>query len=283
VEIVGQGRGKPGERWKIDFIAGLLNDERPDVPGSDRPGIPWGILHAPDVAKTYPSNVIRRADAQFTKLLRTLVDRWIDSGRNAEGIESPPSRDVKAVLAGHSETLFDLLQKWLERNRPLPTLTGPSGRIFIGLHMPRFHGRNRKPEFYARECAFYWFQQLLDSPFCFHVSRCSNPECRRYYFRNRLRKAEIKRGAYCGNCFGAGSVERTRRSREARKKNLVSLAADAWSAWKPARRGLGRQSDWVARNMNRKLRSDLRITGKWVSQNRKTIEAEVERRSNAKG
>jgi len=266
------GESKFGQGGKMRLLGKLLNDER------DRR---WGSLAQPEIAKKYEPNAIRRANAEFTRFLRALADQWIDSGKKSGGTESPLSRDVNAVPAGCSVPLFDLLQAWLERNRPQPKVMRGSGKITVPVRLPSLG--DREPEFYARECAVFWFQELLlESPYSFHLSRCSNPGCRVYYFRSRLLKVEFKRSAYCGKCVGAGSVERTRRSREARKNNLVSLAADSWSAWTSTGRGLGRQSEWVARNMNKKLRSDLRVTGKWVSQNRSDIEKEVERRKRAK-
>src|SRR5579872_5357830 len=99
---------------------------------------------------------------------------------------------------------------------------------------------------------------------------------RQYYVRARLRKADIKRGTHCRDCAGVGSAERTRASRAASKRKLIEHAATLWSEWKPERR-YGSRSKWVAYKMK------AGFTGRWVSQHRVEIEAEVERRAPAKG
>jgi hypothetical protein len=73
----------------------------------------------------------------------------------------------------------------------------------------------------------------------------------------------------------------TLEARERRKSEVVAYAADAWPKWKPRH---GKQSLWVAGEVNRRLRVTGRlITGKWVVQNLGKIEAEIERRKNATG
>jgi len=245
----------------------------------------WGWLSEAETAKHYQPEQVKQADILFTKRLRALVDQWIGSGKDREGIESPLNRNVNAVPTGYTQPLFDVLSAWLNRNMPTPALMR-SGKIAIIAQPPKDrttdeHGlvKFRDPEEYGNECAIFHFKELLDTPGAHRVGRCNNPKCRRYYVRRRLRKAEIKRGTYCGNCTAAGSVERMKRSREARKQRLVSLAADRWDDWKQTRR-YGEKADWVARQMN-KL-SDRAITAKWVTRNRLAIEAEVERRKHAK-
>jgi hypothetical protein len=219
------------------------------------------------------------------KEFRALVEQWIDSGKDSNGIEQPLTRNVRKVPPGYTESLFDVLLAWLGRHTPKPVLTN-SGRIAISLGSPSIseldeNGRVRylDPEHYAKECAIFHFKELLDLAGAHRLARCNNPKCGRYYLRRRLRKAEIKRGTYCGECSGVGSVVRTRASRGVRAQKLVNLAVDVWDQWKPTHR-YGKKSDWVAKQINK--RSDAVITGKWVSQNQRAIESELERRKHAK-
>lgn len=270
----GRRHDKAGQRWELGWIVRLLNG-----------GKHWAGPYAPDIAENYTASQIKQADVQFTDTLRALVDQWIDSGKAKNGIERPLARDIsKAPPAG--ESLFDILHAWLGRNMPTLALQR-NGKIAISSNFPIVWAIPSKamkyddPRDYAKECAIFYLKELLDTPGAHRVSLCKNPECSNpYYLRRRVpRKAEIKRGTYCSNCAGVGSVGRTRISREARKQKLVNLAAEFWDKWKPERR-YGRRADWVATRMN--SRSDSAVTGKWVNQNLEAIELELKRRTNAK-
>src|SRR5882672_1320351 len=89
------------EKIALDRIIGLLNS-----------GKYWGWLDAPITAKNYAPEAILAADATFLATLRTLVDRWIDSGINEDCIEKPSARYVRPASERHSESLFDILYGW---------------------------------------------------------------------------------------------------------------------------------------------------------------------------
>jgi hypothetical protein len=90
-----------------------------------------------------------------------------------------------------------------------------------------------------------------------------------------LSTKKIKRGAYCGKCIGIGAAERTRISRNARKQELIDLAAKVWPLdWKPTPKYKSR-SDWVVAEMKKRKPSVL-ITRKWISQNQQAIEMAVD-------
>jgi hypothetical protein len=195
----------------------------------------WGMLNAPQ-----KSEDVKRGDAVFLKTFRALVNQWIDSGKDGEGIESPLRRNVNEVPGGYEVPLYEVMLGWLNRNLPKPALMR-NGKIAILAQSPKLwttDDRNlvkyRDPEEYARECAIFQFKELLELPGANRLACCNNPRCGRYYLRIRLRKKEIKRGAYCGKCVAIGAVERTKISRNARKQELIELAANVWPPdWKP--------------------------------------------------
>lgn len=273
----GKRHDKKSERFHLDHSVYLLNGGRH-----------WGWLDHSAEPKNFTPQQIKRGNEVFTKAFRALVNQWIDSGKDARGIESPLRRYVNKAPRGYTEPLLEVLRLWLVRNMPKLVLM-QSGKVAIAVQPPNHweldeHGlvKYLEPGKYAKECAIFHFKELLDTPGANRLARCNNPECSRpYYLRRRLpRKAEIKRGTYCGNCAGAGSMKRTKVSREVRRQKLVNLAADSWNDWKPTRLH-GKKSDWVAQQMNKQ--SDSAITGRWISRNLKAIEIEVERRKHAKG
>jgi hypothetical protein len=93
----------------------------------------------------------------------------------------------------------------------------------------------------------------------------------------------IEHGTFCKECKNRGGARRIAASREQRKKEMIGSAADCWLKWKPRH---GKQAKWIAKLVNRELDKHHRIhdpiTGKWVTQNKKSIEAELERRNHAK-
>ena len=278
----GQRHDRRAERLKVQRIASLLNG-----------GHHWGRLAHPLAAQHYAPEMRQQANKAFTKSLCALVDQWIDSGKGSNG-EVPSKRDVNAIPPGYDESLYDVLLAWLRRNMPKTALLG-TGKVGVIDQPPSMlaldaEGRARylslsELKVYARECAIYHFKELLASPSALCLSRCGNPRCAApYYVRARVRKKEIKRGAYCRNCTGVGSAERVRLGRQVQKQMLIELAADVWGGFRPTDRH-PRKVDWVADEIKKRNRAldIVPITGKWVSQNQKAIETEMERRKHAKG
>jgi hypothetical protein len=226
----------------------------------------WGWLAHPLVAKNYSPDAIVRADKVFFEAFRGMVDQWIDSGIDENGIETPPSRYVCGLPHGYSESLFDVLAGWLGRHMPKPMLMS-DGTIGILDQPPSQHGL--EPEIYAREAAIYHLKELLDSPCPHRLARCRNPKCRIYFVRKRERKGSIKRGTYCGNCELIGAAERTRISRRQRKSQLLKAAAEAWPRWKKSNRH-PIKAEWVAQQVNA-VCGGARIHAKWVTQNKNAI------------
>jgi len=196
----------------------------------------------------------------FHHALRGLVDAWIDSGKS-NGVESPHERivprHIQAVLVGYSH-----------RNPVRWDYSASDGglRIYATLRN-RTDDRARA----ALDTASVLFIRLLNWRARARLARCD--ECGTYFLRKRMPKKgmNIKRGSFCPKDKGKGSAKRTNAGRERKRGGLVARAAEFWPKWKPARR-YGERSVWVARQMN------AGITGKWVTQNKKAIEAEVERR-----
>jgi hypothetical protein len=257
--------------WIPNLLAGVLNAP---------PEIPFVWVGPTEIENKYGTQGRRLADAAFMGCLQALVSQWIDSGRDSEGREVPLKRNLSGRFPNSEDSLYETLVTWVTQNvRPSLQRTG---KLVAFDPIPFFPRRD--PESFGREFAIYWFVMLLDCPGAQRLSRCGNLACGGYYARRRVRSVEIKRGAFCPMCSGAGSMVRTRFSRAVRKQQLIKLGADVWRTnWKPTPRH-PKLSEWVVAQMKRKKASiPVTITGKWISQNRKAIEMEVERRKNAKG
>ncbi len=242
------------EKYVLCLVVELLNTGRH-----------WGRLSHPIVAQSYSPDALRRADAAFLTTFRALIDQWIDSGINEDGVETPSSRYVRGLPRGYSESLFNILAGWLGRNMPKPLLSS-DGTIGIVDQPPNHYGL--EAEAYAREQAIYHFKELLASPVPHRLGKCKN--CRTYFARKRERKGDIKRGTYCGNCELIGAAERTRLSRKRRKNQQLDAAAKAWLQWTKSNNHPS-QSEWIAKQVNKQVRSGTQIQAKWVTQNKREI------------
>ena len=254
-----------------DYTVWMLN-------GAD----PWLMRPLRSFAAEYGLSEKQRSGAEIVRHLRALVNQWIDSGKDSHGIEEPSKRNVITVLPDAGERLTDVLQEWIDRHKPSARIMGTGEVAVFDPPIPSLRGV--EPALFAREYAVFWLYKILNSPVAARIARCSNRTCGAYYLRRRVRNSAIKRGTYCVRCSGVGSTVRTNASRERRKQTLINLAADVWPAdWKPTV-GYSKLSDWVAARMKKKKMSPpVEITGRWVTEKRKEIEMEVERRKHAKG
>jgi hypothetical protein len=140
----------------------------------------------------------------------------------------------------------------------------------------------------ARDFAISEFLKFLASSCPQRLFKCDGRRgCGAYFVRTRAPRKEtlIYHGTFCENCKNAGE-DKKRRTEEIRSnlaESLWKLAAHHWPNWNPKIHGQSR-SKWVAEMMNEKLvKKGICKTGKWVTQNRVMIEAEVERKNHAKG
>ena len=258
------------ERFFRGLILDLLNGEETH----------WGILAYPRMPElNLPSeSECEAAAAAFYSRLRAFVDGFILTGIVSEGVEVPSIRRVRAsvdeapIMTSSIDearvVIFDEIQaSWL-RNKPRPLLNG-DGTMAIGANQPRWEGQD--PQLYARDVATYYFQELLSSPLWMRVGKCVNPNCKRYFLRQRQRKTAIKRGSYCGSCKLIGGAERTRVSRERLKQQMLRVAAEGWREWGERERRTDRAA-WVANRVNKRFGKTRFIQPQWVNQNREAIE-----------
>lgn len=190
-----------------------------------------------------------------------------------DGTETPDTRFVRGLSEGYSESLFDILLAWLNRNPPRPALHN-DGKIGIFDQRPAPHGL--APRTYARESAIFFLKELLECPAPWRLGKCKNLQCGTYFARKRARKGILKRGAYCGKCLLIGGAERTRRSRQHRKNQQLDAAAGVWPQWRN-KPNTPNRSGWVASEVNKRFPRWPGIKGKWVTQNSTEILKRVER------
>ena len=208
----------------------------------------------------------KRMRVEFLRVLRSCVNRWIDSGIDTDGTERPHRRHL-------DDLLFDLLEEWKKRNPPLSLVT-EDGIYIIGKRRPQ--PREPLQESLGEDVAVWWFVKLLEDPRRNRVARCANPKCGGFFLRKREPRKELIHGVCCKNCAGIASAERTTNSRNRKRDKFVQRAA-AILIRDTARGGRSRSAAWIAERMNRDVRADLQVTPNKVTRNLSLIDAEVRR------
>jgi hypothetical protein len=256
--------------------------------------------------------------------MRYLADLWIDSGKSGEGenrVDNPSCRNVEYLPPTGTPRIVVKGDYFPAKNDPsrmsLTRFIGwtassfPEGLSISALFYQLIGNEARWPEIhkdgtqtlkelvfgftvenanlsyrdvlhqFGMKVAMYWFARLLDSPFSRLLARCD--DCGTYFAYERAPRTDINGGTHCSNCKKFGSAKRMKSSRDTRTSVLVGFAADVWAEWTPDRRH-GKRSDWVAKQVNKRLRdTETPKTGRWVTTRLQEIEAEVERRKHATG
>ncbi len=224
--------------------------------------------------------LIEQAASARLSTLGSLVDQWIESGKNVDGsgADSPWARNIDWTGESYSTALSVPLSKAIEGGKAQIQLL-KEGRLMVSTHL--LYYKHTDPLLRARELGIGDFISLLEVPTRERLSRCD--ECKKYFVNARAPKKDalILHGTFCGGCKGKGGAIRTVGTRKRRNNRLVMLAAQLWPKWKPSHRS-GTQSIWVANQVNKLLRQgEQPITGKWVTQNRVKIQTEIVGKNNA--
>ena len=283
-----------GERDYPKILATTLNGGWPRNFLGWLAGIPKD--HPPNTRMSGFCNASREtrdaAVKEFLDTLRRLADQWIASGREQLG-EQPWSRNVFWVSDAYQERIDRTLQKFMDRNPP-PHEFGRDGRLarleavsHLWLHKP-VTWPFPEPELgetlaRARDHAISEFQKFLESSCPQRLFKCDG--CGTYFVRARAPKKEtpIYKGTFCETkCKHKGGARRTLESRNRRLLERVGWVADALESWKPTNRH-GPKNEWVLERLNKKLGDGNHKKVNFLTKHRVKIEAELERRRNAKG
>lgn len=205
----------------------------------------------------------------FVKELRSLVDAWIETGRDPSGFgEEPRGRKLLGNLR-------QTVNGWWARNRP-DVLAGESGEpeILMPVHKINFTGNGLliNPLDAVREEAIRWFAWFLNFPHRYRLCKCRL--CEEYYLTQREPRGRIEYGTYCARHRHQASATR---SYEAKHGPAVArrldVAAKYWGKWPKAVGGdAGKRAQWVATKVNIELPKWTPIRRNWVTLHHREIE-----------
>ena len=227
----------------------------------DRPGrfSPAALAALKSTPKAPDTEYVRAADV-FRAQLRELVDEWIESGYDENGVQTPKDRDLEKTPKA-AQTLF----AWIGRS-PIPAEIDD-------------------PVADAKSAATRMFRAItMDSKMYYRISRCT--QCGRYFFWERPkscykpRKDASRAVFYCPACrSSAGPPDRMQTRRDKLDEKWLSAAADALTKWRSSEvlkrkfpsavhyiaermQRYDRKQTWVTRNLNKiEERADLKPKG----------------------
>jgi hypothetical protein len=189
--------------------------------------------------------------------LRTMVDNWIESGR--EGM-------YEDVLKRHlAFELLAALMHWSSTKRPELSFQWWDGSPSLYIQVGRDYNPER-PFQNAWDTAILLFARLLDSPYRYRIAKCRFPGCT-YYYMNRLPRGPFQYGTYCPRHRQSASATRAEsRKRDATHENRVRIAHSLWDTWPPEYRTEKSRRVWLAAELNRKQSKAYKpIQLNWVS------------------
>jgi len=190
--------------------------------------------------------VYQSAQDAFTRTLRNLVEKWVESGRNLRAcFERFPGMERKVTS--------------FLRREPLMLLASTSGPSLVAgpigsLPVQRFPRGKDNPHWHARRQALQVFVELVRHPDCDRLGKCARDVCGRYFF-GRPGQKFCPRPRRCGSILAA--IEATKnRWKENRREKLRRAQAEC-RKWEPR---MGPWKPWVAAQLY-----ELGITTKWLT------------------
>lgn len=195
--------------------------------------------------------------------LRTLVDDWIESGRDGT-FEDPLKRHL-------SEALSSALHHWSFRNGPKLSFKHWSGEP--SLYMPAVRAAETECPFQnAWDNAISLFAQLLDSTYRYRIAKCRAKACT-YYYTDRVPRGPLKYGTYCpAHRQKASAIRAVYRQRNAMNENRLTIAQGLWGHWPPEYRTDRSQKLWLVSEISeRQSKAYPGIKINWVSRHLQQI------------
>jgi hypothetical protein len=265
-------------RWRLDKVLEILaeNISDNDVPlfvTCSHPGGPDLMEYQEMAQRPETMQIVKDS---MSETMRTLVDCWILSGKNTSGTDRPLDRKVNWTSPAFPvplERAFCALITWPGEG-PIEEMQ-PDGKRRLVHYFPRLdnaistmHGVGLGWSYALREhgkrLAMFYFAELLDSPYSYHIARCDG--CKGYFAYERKPRRSISRGTFCKSCPSSASKLRTQAYRDGEREELRALAVKFWPQW--TERKHPNRAFWIAQQMNAKRKAtERRITQKWVSRN----------------
>lgn len=195
-----------------------------------------------------PAREYELASQTFTQSLRLLIDEWLDSGRDENGVEEPHNR--RPGRHGLEALIY------FDQKVPVASSRIENGERMIYLPAERRTNRANgaeNPVYDAKRDALLMFSEFMDRP----ELKARLAKCRRcgiYYLNKRKLAARYEAGTFCAACRSKVSAARSESDRRKERKGLLDvLFAEAWKRSESKRFDV-HPSIWIADEVNKELR-----------------------------
>jgi hypothetical protein len=189
-------------------------------------------VHGWQLPKTISRRESRPIRAALTSAhLRTYVDAWLDTGRNADGSESPGKRDLRKAPDALRE-LWDYLG-----NAPaalMPALDSSDFELTMSIAEPTAYSGAVRDFFESQTVgAKRLFVGIMASDWKRRLCKCRYQRCGRYFLHPNPREYYL-RGTFCSreHSMRVTAEESMRTSRRIGTEILIKEAARKLCAWK---------------------------------------------------
>jgi hypothetical protein len=254
------------------FLSNYLAQAPTFKPRAAAPQQGW---HLPDTIAPKQSRLI--GEALVSAHLRTLVDEWLETGRDPDGSEWPSRRDLHKALRG-----WQVAAEFLEQSPPTMYPAESSG-FSLTIAEPHW-GRPWAGDFFAAQevTAGRLFVGILASDWQQRLCKCRYSPCGRYFVGAKVRRS-YRHGTFCSREHRAhASADAVTKARRHHARFALVEAAAHWlarrhrsSAWQGDHDLKARLAAVLSEQISRNpyLRAGRESVGvKWVTRNCTAIE-----------
>ena len=163
-------------------------------------------------------------EALVSAHLRTLVDEWLETGRNPNGTEWPAGRHLSRALLGWDVTCEFLEQSRLNM-RPASATTG----FVLTIAQPDWKRPLVADYFAAQKAeAKRLFVGILASEWQERLCKCRYDPCGRYFVSRKLREC-YRHGIFCSSeHLGRASADALTKARRSQARRSLTEEAAKW-------------------------------------------------------
>ena len=233
-----------------------------------------------------PQTISRRrgramGEALVSAHLRTLVDEWLETGRDPDGSERPSRRDLSSALRG-----WNVTSEFLEQSHfSMRPESGSSGFI-LTIAQPDWRRPSANSFFAAQKGeSARLFVGILASEWQQRLCKCRYEPCGRYFEGNKLRQC-YRHGTFCSSAhLGRASADALTEARRSKARRYLIEEAGKWlfkrgiATWQDDRSLKESLAEFLSKQIRQKPilragREPVKIN--WVTRNRVAIRQRYE-------